>query len=72
MPSDSKRPPKANVPLALASILVRMPWWAVKNIPPSRRPRRSWSVGRCVKVKSLRTAFASIVMKYVLNTINEG
>lgn len=62
MALDFKRQPlkgllKAYVYLMLSSGLLRLPWWLLSNATPTQRPRRSWSLLRCIRVLAIRFAF---------------
>lgn len=38
----------------IVSVLVRLPVWTLLALPRSWRPRRSWSLTRCLWVKILK------------------
>jgi acetyl esterase/lipase len=42
---------------ALSTLLFRLPYWLVRAIVPSLRPRRSWSIRRTVGINLLRLSF---------------
>ncbi|THG96271.1 hypothetical protein EW145_g7807, partial [Phellinidium pouzarii] len=43
----------------LSSLLIRLPWWTVLNLTPAQRPRRSWTIQKCLYVKFLRFLLSS-------------
>lgn len=45
----------------LATALVRVPLWTLLSIPPSQRPRRSWTIKRVVWVNLVRHLWAAQV-----------
>ncbi|KIJ38888.1 hypothetical protein M422DRAFT_32962 [Sphaerobolus stellatus SS14] len=36
-------------------LVFKIPFWAIKSLPRSRRPRPSWSISRCVRLYTLRS-----------------
>ncbi|KAI5118199.1 hypothetical protein M0805_005553 [Coniferiporia weirii] len=46
--------------LLFGSLLIRLPWWALLNLFPAQRPRRSWSIFKCLFVNFIRFLFVSI------------
>ncbi|CCM07257.1 uncharacterized protein FIBRA_09603 [Fibroporia radiculosa] len=42
------------------SFLVRIPFWALTNLLPSWRPRRSWPLSRTIRVKFMRTLLGGL------------
>ena len=50
----------------LSTILVRVPYWVIRYAVKSGRPRRSWSLLRCIQANVLRDAlvFGDIGTRY--------
>ncbi|KAF8350264.1 Alpha/Beta hydrolase protein [Amanita rubescens] len=38
----------------LSTFFIRIPWWALRSLPRSWRPRRSWSLRRTIRANTLR------------------
>ena len=53
----------------LTSVLfVRLPWWCIRYLPRSNRPRPSWPLYRCIVVAAHREVLTTLALKLGIDT----
>jgi hypothetical protein len=48
----------------LNCLFVRLPFWTLISVVPALRPRRSWSLGKCIRVRFISWVFP-VSQRYV-------
>ncbi|KLO05516.1 alpha/beta-hydrolase [Schizopora paradoxa] len=42
------------VAICMLDLVLRIPWWTLRNLFPAWRPRKSWSIGWCLRVRAFK------------------